>query len=130
MGRTDRHKGAGALATALLLTLAGCSAANAEQSWTCTYPGYLADRAPVIVRYREIDGFLVEEEFGTKYRILQDNRHAVIATWTFAEIERGNSAPSIAAATIMIVKATGDFLRSNARPDSDSSRARGKCLKG
>jgi hypothetical protein len=109
---------------------AGCSA-YAGDVWTCTYPGY-GDNAPVTMRYVENGDYFEEQKYGLKYRTLQNNEYALIATWIVSGIEPGNKHPSIGAATIVINKATGDFLRENANiagPDSVNAPVRGKCLK-
>src|SRR5215471_1254807 len=100
----------------VLLWLASLSVLESVQAadvWICTYPGFTADRRPVIVRFKEQDGFMVEEEFGTKYRILENNEYGVVATWSISLIEPGHATPSIGSMTFLIKKKTGDFLRSN-----------------
>jgi hypothetical protein len=113
-----------------------CSPVRAAEVWTCTYPGFSRDQrpaGPVIARYREADGFLIEEEFQTKYRILESNQYGVIAVWSISEIEPSNERPSIGAMTIVINKATGEYLRSNTildQPDKVNGPTHGKCLRG
>jgi len=103
--------------------------ASAAEVWTCTYPSF-PEKRPVIVRYHETNGFLIDDDSKHKYQILQNNQYGLIAVWSF--IGESESLVTITAATIEINKTNGDFLLENASvAESDilNRPYHGKCLK-
>jgi hypothetical protein len=117
------------LRLAVFITVAFCQPVEAADVWTCSYPGW-PDGHAIIDRFREVNGFFVEDTFKLKYQILQNNQYGVVAVWSFSDVENGS--PGILGRTIVINKATGDFLMENAsitEPDSVNRPNRGKCLK-
>jgi hypothetical protein len=136
--RDDRYGSMPISRTALLLAcsilgFAVPSIAADQQRWTCTWPGFSADRAPVIVRFSRDQNDLVESDFGLHYRILQDNDFGLIAVWSIAEIEHGHAEPSIGTMTLVINKKSGALVRANAlldEPDAVNQPTHGRCIAG
>jgi hypothetical protein len=93
---------------AIVLTC-GLSASAAE-TWTCSYKDFSDDRRTVTERFVEIDGYMVQAKYGTKYRILENNEHGLVAVWSTSWLERGT--PNVGSYTIVISKKTGVFLTS------------------
>lgn len=114
------------LLVAMALISRGASAADV---WTCTYPSF-PEKRPVIARYHENSGFLIDDDSKQKYQILQNNQYGVIAVWSSAG--QSDSRVVITAATIEINKTNGDFLLENANiaeSDAINRPYHGKCLK-
>jgi hypothetical protein len=123
------------IAVVLAYLMVPVTFANADEIWTCTYPGLSDDRRPVIVRMKQKGEFLVEEQFGTEYKILQNNEFGIVATMSLSKIERNldRSEPSIGARTYVIDKRTGELLWSNTflrESDQVNAPVHGSCIRG
>jgi hypothetical protein len=110
-------------------------AAPTRESWTCSYMDYAIreGEAPrtVIVRFSVDGDELIDGSFGQRYRILQNNQHALIAVWSIAEVEPNRVEPSIAAWAIAIDKSNGFFSRVNliGRPGESGFPRDGSCIR-
>jgi hypothetical protein len=114
--------------TVLALSILCLPANAAGESWVCAYPGYSADNRTVIERFTVDGDFLVEAEFGLRYKILQNNEFSIVAAWSISEIEPNHSEPSIGAFVVIIDKKDGSFRRSNAfLSEKGDAAALGSC---
>ena len=144
---STRLGGAAALVAALLVG-AVPTAVQAEDVWTCTWPGFSSDHRPVLMRFKVQGDFLIEDNslrtgeeplsssgshLPESYRILQNNENAVIATMAIAAIPPGHSKLSILSRTFVIDKSTGELVWSNltlGEPDSANKPVHGTCRVG
>lgn len=131
---TQLRRARAAAFVAALLVGAVPTAVQAEDIWTCTWPGFSPDHRPVLTRFKVKGDLLIEDDpLQESYRILQNNEHAIIATMAFAAIPPGHSKLSILSRTFVIDKSTGELLWSNltlGEPDSMNKPVHGKCRVG
>ena len=111
-------------AFALVFAVLCAFPAHAGESWVCAYPGLTG--ATVINRYTVNGGVLVDANFGTQHKILQNNDLSVVAAWSISEVERGNNWPSIGARVLIISKKDGAFRMFNAFV-GETNETTGKC---
>jgi hypothetical protein len=116
------------IAVALALLAIG-SRASAAESWVCAWPAWPdSDHRTVIDRFTVEGDFLVESNFGERYRILQNNEFSIFAVWSISQIEPDHNKPSIGGFVVIIGKKDGRFRRSNAILDEkDDGIAFGSC---
>src|SRR5262245_27402070 len=87
-----------------VLTCGISTASAADDTWVCAYPGYLGDKKPVIVRFKiEGDDLVEQEQYGLRYKILQNNEFSIVAAWSISEIEssQNRTEPSIGAMVVL-----------------------------
>jgi hypothetical protein len=111
--------------------LAAAAIAASAESWTCTYPGFGANREPVILTYTRDGGSLVESDFEVPHRILEDTPTGIVAVSSMALTERGRSDPSIGGYMIAIDKKSGAYVRSATfiGTEAGTGFARGRCIR-
>jgi hypothetical protein len=112
----------------LAVFILGCSCSvNAQRAWVCSYPGS-NPKEPVVLKYSKAGDYLVESQFGVRYRILQDSKYALVAAWFVVEGESSQSEVSIGVLTVMIDKTSKRYRRSVAGLNDVQERADvGKC---
>jgi hypothetical protein len=113
------------IAAALVMFCA--NTASAADVWLCTYPGYNEPHAPIIVRFHQDGGFMVDSWVigDRKYRILQNTQSVLIAAWSFSNTGSAQE-PSFGSAIITINKITGAFVYA----PTGQMPAMGSCIKG
>src|SRR5437667_10047266 len=97
--------------------------AAAEEVWTCTYPGFSQDRRPVIVRYRQIGEFLVDDTWNQQYRIMQNNQFGIVASWSISTIGGLEQYP-------LLAERVGCSARTKVSPRSGAVLTLGRRLRG
>lgn len=86
--------------------VACATAAQAADAWTCAY---VFPVQPVLMRFTVAPPNVTEVKSGDVYRILLDNEYGLIAARGNAEIKKGEQGETAGAATIVILKRTGEF---------------------
>jgi hypothetical protein len=113
------------LAVVVGCILSGVAFGARAEGLICTMISPLSGK-PFIVEYRREGDFLVETNFGLKYRVLQDNAEGLIATWALAK--HGERPSSVAANVILLNKATKQFKLSIVDLDGAGTTSAGSCL--
>jgi hypothetical protein len=102
------------------------------ETWTCTHSS-ASDNRPTITRFEVSPSDLIEANFHQTYRIEKNNDYGIVATSSIAEIEKGHKDPTVGAVSVVINKATGEFLWVSAiaagQPAAVNQPAYGKCIK-
>jgi hypothetical protein len=98
------------------------SPGQAQESWTCSFHGYLTQ--PVIVRFRVEADKLIEQTLNLEYKILQNSSSYILAVHLI------DDARTPEAFVVIIDKRSGNFRRSNAiLGDADDAARHGQCIK-
>jgi len=95
-------------------------------SWSCSYsarPG-----GPLnFVKFVAADGLLIEEPDGTRYRILEDSAHAIIAEDHYGDFDPVLVAPNIFIASVLIDKASQRLTYTIAQSGNEAKQWTGPC---
>src|SRR5262245_31945992 len=97
--------------------------ADAQEIWTCTYPGY--GQRPVLTRFRVEGNYLVDGEY--RYTILENNNLGLVAVRAFANLHEQRG-PEIGSFVVLINKKTRQFKHASVLLSRDIEPASGTCL--
>lgn len=117
---------------ALLTVAAGFVAVSTQSAqaddWICTYStSGAADATPFSISLRVADGLLIEQPYDTRYRILENNDHAIVAEDHYADVDPVLVAPNIFITTVMIDKGSRRFTQTTALSGSAVRQWTGSC---
>ncbi len=123
-----------------LALLAYATSAEAAEAWTCSHPVLTGpatmyeslNGGPSITRFELSPPELIDDHHHLRYRIVQNDDHALVATAPVSRTENGQKDPTVEAWTVAINKATGELSLAVVSTSTDSLMSQtvhGKCLK-
>jgi hypothetical protein len=98
------------------------------ETWSCTYSAR-PDGPLSFVKFVSVDGLLIEEPYGTRYRVLSDNAHALIAEDHYGDFDPVLVIPNIFIAAVLIDKASYRLTYTITHSSSDAKQWTGSCRK-
>jgi hypothetical protein len=111
--------------------VATATSAQAE-TWTCTFVTDGSNEA-LLFHFQVSATELIEPKYDGHYQILQNNSYGLVATEAISKIEEGQQKPTVGASTVIIDKATGEFLWgtfiAGLKDDGLGKPVRGTCIK-
>jgi hypothetical protein len=111
----------------LVATLFVLSSSLAHSSdWSCLR-GLASDEQAVPVLFLTKGLLLIEEPSGTRYRILENNDHAILAEYHYADFDPVLTSPLLFITTMMIDKSSLRFTHTTAINDREPRQFSGFC---
>ena len=113
----------------LVLASLGCLLMTDQapaDSWSCSYAAQ-PDGPINFVKFVSVDGLLFEEADGTRYRILEDNAHAIIAEDHYGDFDPVLVIPNIFIASVLIDKASHRLTYTIAHSGGSVKQWSGSC---
>lgn len=113
----------------LLACLCTASGHARSESWYCLYPGFSKEASTVARRFN-VDGKLLKDDVRkTKYQIILENEHGIVAVEAIYEQNPLAAKLVVAGTTILIEKKSGKFVFAYIETGSESGTRQGRCLK-
>lgn len=101
------------------------SQAASAETWLCTYTS--GNSSPFSSTLTLAGNLLIERPYDTRYRILENNRYAIIAEDHYAAFDPILSEPSIFISTILLEKARLHYTQTIALSGSPAKQWTGTC---
>jgi hypothetical protein len=107
------------------------SSAKASETWTCTYPGFGANKRPVTIAFSAKENKLFEGDFLTpSYDLVEDNQYSLIGVKHYSKCDELKGSVRIFSATVIIERTFGHFIYMIAEIGDDAPGYRtGNCAK-